>query len=200
MIPRKTGRPRQFDTDQALLQAIDVFWKKGYDGASMGDLTSAMGINRPSLYAAFGDKHALYLKAIDYYIENNACEPLIAFEAESDITCAVRTFLQTSIDHATQQDAGKLGCFLGSCVPTNACELDGVQERLQQAIEQTDNRLAQRFETEKEKGILDSDFPSLERAYLMFDLCQGYVLRARSGIGRDLMLRHIESRVTTVLA
>jgi len=63
------GRPREFDTEKALDAALKVFWQKGYEGASLPDLTKAMGINRPSLYAAFGNKEALFRKAIDRYAE-----------------------------------------------------------------------------------------------------------------------------------
>jgi len=63
------GRPRNFDTDKALDQALKVFWAKGYEGASLPDLTHAMGINRPSLYAAFGNKQSLFKKALQRYTE-----------------------------------------------------------------------------------------------------------------------------------
>ena len=65
----RTGRPREFDVDKALDRALRVFWRKGYEGASLPDLTQAMRINRPSLYAAFGNKEALFRKAIDRYVE-----------------------------------------------------------------------------------------------------------------------------------
>src|SRR6201993_1326600 len=63
------GRPRAFDIDKALDRALQVFWRKGYEGTSLSDLTKAMRINRPSLYAAFGNKEALFKKAIDRYVE-----------------------------------------------------------------------------------------------------------------------------------
>src|SRR5688572_30677833 len=73
MKPRRTGkspprgRPRKFDPDRALDRALDVFWRKGYEGASLPELTRAMGINRPSMYAAFGNKRALFRKALTRY-------------------------------------------------------------------------------------------------------------------------------------
>src|SRR5437763_13880440 len=70
--PRAPGRQRAFDTDRALDRALEVFWRKGYEGASLADLTKAMGINRPSLYAAFGSKEELFRKALDRYLEGPA--------------------------------------------------------------------------------------------------------------------------------
>ena len=64
---KPSGRPRSFDLDQALDQAMQVFWQKGYEGASLPDLTEAMGINRPSLYAAFGNKEGLFRQVLDRY-------------------------------------------------------------------------------------------------------------------------------------
>src|SRR3954470_8378884 len=66
------GRPRAFDVDKAPYQALLVFWRKGYEGTSLPDLTEAMGINRPSLYAAFGNKEALFRKALDRYVQGPA--------------------------------------------------------------------------------------------------------------------------------
>ena len=66
------GRPREFDAEKALDAALEVFWRKGYEGASLPDLTEAMGINRPSLYAAFGNKEALFRKVIARYVEGPA--------------------------------------------------------------------------------------------------------------------------------
>src|SRR5882762_10738972 len=66
-VTAKPGRPRCFCEEEALERAMRVFWEKGYEGASLGDLTEAMGINRPSLYATFGDKQALFFRAMERY-------------------------------------------------------------------------------------------------------------------------------------
>jgi len=197
---KKVGRPRKFDQDDALMAAVNVFWAKGYDGASMKDLTEAMGINGPSLYSTFGDKKDLYLQAIDRYSSNDACAPLVAFESEPDITRAVRAFMNAAIEYATQHESGARGCFLSSCVATTAGEVAGVDDLLADAIQDTDERLAKRFELEKSEGALPSDFPSLERARLMFDLRQGFVFRARAGLDAKVMKSELDQRVRMVLA
>src|SRR2546423_14201853 len=78
--PMPAGRPRSFDADRALDAAVRVFWRKGYAGASLAELTRAMGINRPSLYAAFGNKEALFRRAIDRYVEGPGSHVRTALE------------------------------------------------------------------------------------------------------------------------
>src|SRR5437899_2320898 len=94
------GRPRAFDIDKALDRALKVFWRKGYEGASLPDLTRAMGINRPSLYAAFGNKEALFRKAIDRYVEGPASHVREAIH-EPKARAVVERLLRGSIDLIT---------------------------------------------------------------------------------------------------
>lgn len=197
---KKTGRPLKFDKDEALAAATDVFWAKGYDGSSMKDLTTAMGINAPSLYSTFGDKHQLYLQAIDRYTSQDDCGPLVSFEEESNIKSAVRAFFEAALEYATDNDNGIQGCFLSNCVSTSAGNVEGTQSRLKEAIKNTDVRLAKRFEEEKLKGNLPENFPSLKRAQFMFDLRQGYVLRARAGITLEEMNIDFDDKTAMVLS
>ncbi len=197
---KKIGRPRNFDIDEALLAAMNVFWSKGYDGASLKDLTKAMGISGPSMYAAFGDKRELYLKTIDQYADVDGCAPVVAFESEPDIEKAVQGFLEAVIEYSTDHSGGTSGCFLASCVSTNVGEVEGVEERMVNAINETDNRLAARFELEKEKGNLPHNFPSRERARLMFDMRQGYVFRGRAGWTAETLKADISHRVKMIIA
>lgn len=193
------GRPRLFNYEDALMKAMSVFWAKGYDGASMRDLTSAMGITGPSLYSAFGDKRELFLKTIDHYRDAEGCAPLVAFESTEDIGDAIRGFLIEIIHDATEHESGARGCFLASSVVTMVDLVDGVGERVDCAIEETENRLAARFDLEIEKGNLPRDFPSRERASLLFDMRQGYMFRGRAGWSSELMKRDLESRVQMLL-
>ena len=97
---RPRGRPRSFDRDQALDAAVLVFWDKGYDGSSVEDLTHAMGINRPSLYASFGNKRDLFMQAIDRYAATHGNRAFSAFRFESDNRKAIERFFDASIDCA----------------------------------------------------------------------------------------------------
>ncbi len=194
------GRPRTFDSRQALTAAMNVFWAKGYDGASLKDLTGAMGISGPSMYAAFGDKRELFLKTIDLYGDVDGCAPVVLFESEPDIRLAVRGFLEEVIIYATTHESGAKGCFLASSVSASIGEVEGVKERVEKAIEDTDRRLASRFEREKEKKLLPEDFPSLERARLLYDIRQGYMFRGRAGWTAEAMRRDLDHRVSMILA
>src|ERR1700679_366152 len=96
------GRPREFDVDQALAAALGVFWRKGYEGASMTDLTGAMGVSRPSLYAAFGNKEQLFRQALDlyetekmFYVGESLAKPTARGVAEHLLTKALER--QTSV-------------------------------------------------------------------------------------------------------
>ncbi|MCZ2720248.1 TetR/AcrR family transcriptional regulator [Marinomonas sp. 15G1-11] len=199
MKAKKTGRPREFDKNEALSAAMHVFWKQGYDGASMRDLTAAMNISGPSLYGVFGDKRQLFMEAIDFYANRKACKPLEVFETEPNIETAVQKFFFEVIEYSTESVSGAKGCFLSSCVATAAGELEGVEELLKRAILDTDERLARRFELEKARGVLPDNFPSKIRARLMFDLRQGLVFRARAGIEPKFLLADIESNVRIIL-
>lgn len=199
-MKKKAGRPRTFDKQDALKEAMYMFWRKGYDGASMKDLTDAMGINSPSLYAVFDNKHQLYLEAIKYYSTSEECAPMLVFEMEQDINNAVSAFFKAVIEYSTKNESGSKGCFLGSCVSTSVECVNGTQELLQNVIQDVDERFFQRFELEKTRGTLPKEFPSFERAQLMFDIRQGIVFRARSGVDLGTIEASIPSRVKLVLS
>ena len=96
---RTPGRPRAFDPDRALDRALEVFWRKGYEGASLSDLTSAMRINRPSLYAAFGDKQTLFRRALDRYAEGPASHALAG---------SLLSLLKWWLDHGAKESAQEM--------------------------------------------------------------------------------------------
>src|SRR4029077_21004340 len=116
------GRPRAFDRDKALDQALHVFWEKGYEGTSIADLTGAMGINPPSLYAAFGNKEELFRAALDRYegLRDQVLEEAFAAPTARD---AMTLLLEGTPDRLSDKDKRK-GCLMvqGALCGIHHCE------------------------------------------------------------------------------
>jgi len=200
MVQNKAGRPRKFDREEVLDKAIEVFWKKGFEGASLDDLTNAMGINRPSLYSTFKDKQSLYLAAISAYGLSIARAPLVAFQVEKDPKNAVRAFLITMLKNQTRNDGLAQGCLMASCAATNAETIPEVEAMLLAGTKAALSELEKGFEQFKNAGQLSSTFPSGIKAGLLLDIMQGYAYRSRLGEGRKKLMAEIEDKVWQVIS
>jgi len=108
------ARPREFDEDKVLDQAMQVFWSKGFEGTSLDDLCDATGLARSSLYGTFGDKRGVYLRALDLYEENAAARIREAFSRPVPARQAVADFLGQLVDSIVA-GPGRRGCFIGNC-------------------------------------------------------------------------------------
>jgi len=108
------ARPREFDVDSALESAMQTFWAKGYEATSVDDLCESTGLGRSSLYAAFGDKRALYLRALDRYEEDAATRVATALAGPLPIHKSIAAFLGRIIDDIVS-GPGRRGCFIGNC-------------------------------------------------------------------------------------
>ncbi|MFB4295791.1 TetR/AcrR family transcriptional regulator [Actinomadura sp. NTSP31] len=111
----RTGRPRAFDTQEALARALDVFWSRGYAGTSVQDLVDELAVQRGSLYAAFGDKHGLYLKAVELYARRNR-EQLEAMLESGPVLPVLRRMLlePAALTGAPDGTEGRRGCLVGN--------------------------------------------------------------------------------------
>src|SRR5436190_1642646 len=138
------GRPRAFDADKALSRAMKVFWRKGYEGASLPDLTRAMGINRPSLYAAFGNKEALFRKAMDRYAEGPACHVREAL-AEPSARAAVERLFRGSIELVSDPKNPR-GCFMVQAALASGDAGDPIRRELIKRRVAGEAALRERFE------------------------------------------------------
>jgi AcrR family transcriptional regulator len=181
------GRPREFDIDQALERAMEVFWRKGYEGASLPELTKAMGINRPSLYAAFGNKESLFRKALARYAEGPAAyvaEALIAPTARA----VVERLLEGSATLLTDPDRPR-GCLVvqgalacGEMAETIRRELIARRAALQ-------GDLHKRFELAVSEGDLSSEVDCADLARFVVTIIHGMAVQAVGGATRDDLLR-----------
>jgi len=188
---RPRGRPRSFDRDEALDAAVLVFWEKGYDGASIEDLTEAMGIGRPSLYSTFGRKRELFVRAIDRYAATYGSRAFAAFRLEPDNRKAVERFLEASIECATE-DGKPRGCLINT-VATEAAENDPeLREKLSKMFSRTDTAIAKRLQENHDgepSEILDPE----GLARMAHSVTHSLMTRARAGASRNELSSIAES-------
>jgi TetR/AcrR family transcriptional regulator, transcriptional repressor for nem operon len=149
------ARPREFDELRALTAAMEVFWEKGYEAASLSDLTSRMGIQRPSLYAAFGDKRALFDAALNRYTALSYAYLKGLFDRTASAKEAVRGYYTWMMDTA-YADQPYLGCL---CVNTMV-ELAPHDSRLAAYTQAYQLRLAELFRQKIEQGMVSGELSS----------------------------------------
>jgi len=130
------ARPREFDPDSVLDKAMQVFWAKGYDAASLDELCDATGLGRSSLYAAFGDKHALLLQSLDHYIERGAARITKALTG-IPVREGIANLLKQHVAEIVA-GPGRRGCFVGNCTAELAQQDREVQARVRAAMERNE--------------------------------------------------------------
>lgn len=176
------GRPRAFDVDNALDRALEVFWKKGYEGTTLPDLTKAMGINRPSMYAAFGNKEALFRKTIDRYINGNACHVKEAFQ-ERTAKEVVKHLLTRSIDMVTSSKTPR-GCFLVQGALVCGDSADALRQELIKRRSAGEAALCDRFKQAMAEGDLPKDTDPADLARYVFVIAHGLSVQAAGGASK----------------
>lgn len=184
------GRPREFDTEQALGAALRVFWAKGYEGASLSDLTDEMGITRPSLYAAFGNKEALFRQALDLYERDKLTYIGDAIEAPTARGVAER-LLMGSLDAATTGDCkGCMGVIASvACQSVEPSIRDDVNARAESSRRAIIARMQQAIDAGEFRVATEAE--AITR-YLLA-IMQGISVQAQSGASREELLQVADS-------
>ena len=176
------GRPREFDTDTALDLALHVFWRKGYEGASMTDLTEAMGITKPSLYAAFGNKEDLFRKALDRYVDGPGGYFRTGLEKPTARE-AVQHILYESVEAVT--DPKNPGCLAvqGALCCGDAAET--IKQELTARRSKSEDDLRIRFTRAIAEGDLPADADAGDLARYVSAILQGMAVQAAGGAPRE---------------
>lgn len=178
------GRPRAFDTSRALDAAIDVFWRRGFEGASLAELTLAMGINRPSLYAAFGDKAQLFTAALDRYVDSNMGYVGESLAQPTARECA-RTFLVGNA-HAVTMPGRPAGCLSVQAVVTSEDSAEFAVLAENRAV--IESRFAERFRRAITEGDLPAEENPEELAAMLITIASGFAIRAADGTARSSLV------------
>lgn len=193
------GRPRGFDRDVALRRAMEVFWELGYDGASMSDLTTAMGINSPSLYAAFGDKEALFRAAVELYGRSEGSYTARALREQPTAYAAIEAMLRDNIAAYTDPRLPN-GCMVVLAGATYATRTASVREFLTEARRHTTADIRARLDRGVTEGDLAPDTETASLAMLYSTVLYGLSIQARDGVGPDELSAAVDSAMQTLAA
>ena len=181
--PARPGRPRAFCVETALDRALKVFWQKGYEGTSLFDLTAAMGISRPSLYAAYGNKEALFRKALDRYVAGAAALLRESME-QPTARAVVEHLLLSSADGVTCPD-NPHGCLTVRCALSSGEAADCIRLEMIRQRADGESILRQRLERARAEGDLPVDTSPAELARYVMTIHQGMSVQAAGGATRE---------------
>jgi AcrR family transcriptional regulator len=180
------GRPRAFDRETALDQALQIFWRQGYEGASVADLTRAMGINPPSLYAAFGNKEGLFREALDRYVEKGWVRIREAM-AQPTARAAVEKLMHGGIEILTDPK-NPSACMLVAGALSCSEAAEDIREELAARRAGLEDALRDRFVKARADGDLPDDVDVVALARYVATVCHGMSVQAAGGATRkDLM-------------
>jgi AcrR family transcriptional regulator len=174
-----SGRTRQFDVDEALDRALEVFWRKGYEGTSLADLTRSMRINRPSLYAAFGNKEELFRKALDRY-QTGPQSFLTEAMAKPTARAVVEAIFSGFIRMQRGRDKAR-GCLIVCGALACGEEAEPVRQELAQLRQAAVTALRERFERAVQDGDLPEGSDCATLARYIATVLNGLAVQAASG-------------------
>ena len=174
-----SGRVRQFDADDALDRALEVFWARGYEGATLPELTKAMGINRPSLYAAFGNKEQLFHKALDRY--QTGAQSFVAEALGKPTARAVAEAIFSGFARMQRDRRGSRGCMIVSGALACGQEAEPVRRELVRLRQAVVAALRERFDRAVQEGDLPVGTDGATLARYIATVLNGLAVQAASG-------------------
>jgi AcrR family transcriptional regulator len=195
MTAKQRGRPRSFDRDAALEQAVHVFWEHGYETTSVADLTRAMGIGPPSLYAAFGDKRTLFEEAVESYVHAYGGFIGRALEEEPTARAAIRRVLREAAVEYTMPGRPH-GCLVISGATNHSEGTAEVADQLRCMREQNIQRLESRIRADMAAGLAAPETDAAGLARFIGAVLQGMSQQSRDGVGREELLTLADTAMT----
>jgi AcrR family transcriptional regulator len=178
------GRPRAFDRDEVLAKAIDAFWEHGFEATSVAELTKTMGINPPSLYAAFGDKKALFLEAVEQYQRTHGAFALRALASEPTAREGVARMLREAAAQYTDASHPR-GCMVISAATNCTPDSAEVEQALRDSRNANVAELRDRIQADISSGALPADVDARSLAVFAAATLQGMSQQARDGATRE---------------
>jgi len=182
--PKRRGRPRAYEPEVALARALDVFWKEGFAATSLDDLSAATGMNRPSLYGAFGDKRELYIKSYEAYRDRARKSMGEAFAADLPVRDMLERIYGIALDMYLSGEDGPRGCFTVMTATSEAVFDPAIREMVITGLVDTDRFFARIFRRAQERGELPAAVDVQVLAHLASATLHSIAVRARAQVPR----------------
>lgn len=181
MAGRPRGRPKSYDPDRALWQAMETFWTSGFAATSLDDLAAATAMNRPSLYAAFGDKKTLYVKTLERFAEQMRKSLAEGMGKTTTLPEALRAFYSGAIELYLSGEQGPRGCFVMCTAPAEAASDPDIRSALEAILKEIDASLESRMAQAVSDGELSPQANPAMLARLAASVLHSIAIRARAG-------------------
>jgi AcrR family transcriptional regulator len=196
-LPRR-GRPREYDPEAAIQRATETFWSAGYSGTSLDRVVAATGMNPPRLYAAFGNKRAIYLEALSRYWDITQTATRAALAADRPLREALMLAYEAALSFYFSGKGRARGCFVIGTAVAEAVEDGDIRKSVAAGIRTMDADFEARFRTARENGELRHDADPAALAVLASATMHTIAIRARAGTSRTELMQIARKAVDVI--
>lgn len=182
--PKRRGRPRAYEPEIALGKALDLFRRQGFAATSLDDLSEATGMNRPSLYGAFGDKRELYIKSYQRYREDARASMVEIFRQEMPVRQRLERIFASALNIYLSGETGPRGCFTVVTAASEAVDDPEIRAMVLDGLTELDKAFANCFRRAKENGELPASADPAVLAQLASATVHSIAIRARARVSR----------------
>lgn len=196
----KRGRPRAYDPDAALDSVLGVFWRAGYSASSLDDICEATGMNRPSIYAAFGDKRSLYLKAIDRYRAISREQMRETLSGDGPIRDTLRGAYKRALDLYYSGRDTPLGCFMVGAVINEAVGDPEIRASLAEGLARFDEGFTRTIARAQARGEINSERDAATLGKIASSALYYIATRSRAGETREALEDFVEKTIGIICA
>ena len=197
---KRRGRPREYDQAKVLEAVLDVFWRKGFSGATLPELAAAAGITRPSLYTALGDKLSMYLRSLEHFEHGLRAQLAASFPASRSLADGLLDFYTAGIDLYAESGDRPLGCLVVCTAAAEAHEEPEIEAALAKVLRVLDEAFEERFRIAAEARCTSSGIDVLPLAHMASATLHSLAIRARAGQNRAHLLAFAQSAARLLAA
>ncbi len=197
--PKRRGRPRAYQPEVALAKALDLFRKDGFAATSLDDLSAATGMNRPSLYGAFGDKRELYIKSYQRYREDARARMIDIFRGEQPVRRRLERIYSIALDIYLSGESGPRGCFTVMTAASEAVADPDIRAMVLEGFVELDKAFAACFRLAKEQGELPDGADPVVLAQLASATIHSIAIRARARVPRKELEAIVKGAIDVIV-